>query len=554
MTDTKVIQFNVSDESLIDLASERRQSGNLDGALSTLFYLEERGVRLIDLYAEFSLVFMQLGLYTHAIKYWFKYLASAPKTKYARAYNGLGACFFYLGNYGMSGYYFERQVSVDPDKEYQFDGVMFEYYDSVVDVEKPDFYVCYPPKYLKPEVLITEAEELFDNKDFEGAIETYSLISPASEYYCDAQIRISVCYLCLNELDKAVKTVEDVIEKYPNNINAIINILGLLATIDRRDDIPKYLKMAEDLNVSDGDLCYKLATIYCDVNDNLKAIKYLEKAVEFDRFDINSNFLLAMVYYNEKEFEKSKRHFSLCYRLTKSGIAKYYINLVEKTEKSGVFSEITYLFNVQKDEEIRRNNLIKNIIKYEKKTLAKLDKNTVIELLDWAFAVDSNLIEPLTAVLLNTSSVAYRKYYLNKLLDPFTDDEIKKLVITCLVEKGYDKKIGLTFGVFFSKLQLIRAEFDKEKNQLFTKAYALAFGKLAPLDNEQAYKIRDGAYRLYYQLKENGNIKKVGDLNALAGAIAILSGLKIAKRKSAIANYFYTQATAINEIIALAQE
>ena len=38
MDEAKILQFNNSDEGLLDLAEARRKSGNLDGALSTLFY------------------------------------------------------------------------------------------------------------------------------------------------------------------------------------------------------------------------------------------------------------------------------------------------------------------------------------------------------------------------------------------------------------------------------------------------------------------------------------------------------------------------------------
>lgn len=554
MDEAKILQFNNSDEGLLDLAEARRKSGNLDGALSTLFYLQERGVRLIDLYAEIALCFMELGLNTHAVKYWFKYMAYAPKAKLGRVYNALGACFYYLGNYGMSGYYFEKQLSIDTDREYEFDHIMMDYYDSVCEMTKPDFYICYPPKMVKTDIILDEAERLFDERRFSDAIDKFSQIPENDDSFSDAQLRISACYLYQGKFDLAVLTVKELIEKDETNKKAIINMLGLLATIGKREDIDKYLEMAEKLEFTSADECYKLATVYCDAKNDEKAKFYLEKAVSDDYYDINANFLLAMVYYNLKDFASSRKKFSLCYRLTKSVIAKYYLKLLDKVENGGEFKPIYYVFNVQKEEEKKNNDLIKAIIKNGKKTLKSTDKNDVLDLLDWSLAIESDLIEPLASSILEVGGVVYRKYFIDKLLDPFVSDDLKSLVISKLVEKGYDKKVGLTFGAFFTRLQLLKAEFDKEKNELFTRAYALAFGKIAPIEPDFGYKIRDGAYKLYYELKENGNLRKISDLNALAGAIAIYSGQKLSKKRSLIANYFYTQPVDIKRVIDLAKE
>ena len=95
-------------------------------------------------------------------------------------------------------------------------------------------------------------------------------------------------------------------------------------------------------------------------------------------------------------------------------------------------------------------------------------------------------------------------------------------------------------------------ELDKEKNKIFTKAYARAFSLIAPVTDKNQYKLCDSCYKLYYALKENGNIRKITDVNALAAAIAFCSGLRTTTDITILSRYFNTKKSDVFYVLELA--
>lgn len=550
-----VIQFDRSDLRLLDLAVRRREKGDYEGALATLFSLEDNGCKLIDVLSEIATTYMDLGLYTHATKYWFRYLAHCTKNKQSRAFNALGACYFYMDNFPMSGYYFERQIIQFGDEPQEYDDVMMEFYDGFSEIAKPDFYLCYPEKNIPSSRIVEESDVLFLKKDFKGAEEMLAGIEKDDEYYSEAQSKIAACKFCEKDLDGAIEVLKSLVESDGKDKLALINLIGMFFVAGRGKEAEPYFKMCEELDFKESAECYKLAASYCDAGKTEMAEKYLEKAVADEPYDINSVFLLALVYYNLKKFKNAEKYFSRCYKITQSPTAKYYCKLCRDTA-DGVteFRTLSYVFNVPKNEISDRIDLIRLICEHDVKVINKIPKEVLLELCEWTFSFESKAQEPLTEALLRSKSPSIRRFFLNRLIDPTVGDEIKSLILTKLAESGYDKKVGAVFGFIFSKIQLLRAEFDKEKNGVFNSAYALAFGKLAPLEPDKTYKIRDAAYSLYYTLKDNGNLRKISDVNALAGAIAILSEFKVTEQKSIIAEYFLTAKDKIKKIIDLSKE
>ncbi len=552
MANTNVIQLNNIQIELLRRAVEKRKSGNLEGALSILHSLEDSGAKYVDIFSQIAKCYMELELYELAMNYWFKFLDCAPKHLYVYAYNGLGACSYYLDDFQLATYYFERQIDTEQEVECDYDNVLIELYDQVNEHVKPKFYVAYPPAKADTSKVIANGDNYVLNGEYDSAISVFETVDENNENYEEAQYKIASCYYYKGDMESAKTAFNRLIERDINKNQSIITLINMLISNEEREEAEKYLQIIENENLDVYELA-RIAPAYLELGKIEQAKKALEIVASEDYYDINSTYLLGQVYYNSKEFEKAKEKFTLCYKLTKSANAKYFIDLCNQTMKDeSIFEKNLYNFNIPTKEAKKRIAFIEKIIKDGKKFIAKQNKTILLEYVDWLFTFDSRLQNLIIDCLLTKPYLVVRKYFLNKLLDYSLNDGKKTLIIQKLVEEGYNKKIGVVLGGVYIKLQLLRAEFDTEKNEIFTKAFARAFSIIAPMVTSNHYKIVDGAYKLYYLLKDNGNLKKINDENALSGAISFCAKLRISSEMGLICQYFNTKQSDVQNILELA--
>jgi len=148
-------------------------------------------------------------------------------------------------------------------------------------------------------------------------------------------------------------------------------------------------------------------------------------------------------------------------------------------------------------------------------------------------------------------SAQAEKFLKEKLIDLRLSDNIKSIIVTALVEMGNDKLTGLVYGNVYSRLPFERVEFTEDCSEIFLGAYAIAFGRMAPYDENELYKLKDSVYDIYYKLVSNGNLKKVNDVLALAAFITINAGIKIKLMSEELITYIGSSVENVNKIIKL---
>ena len=143
------------------------------------------------------------------------------------------------------------------------------------------------------------------------------------------------------------------------------------------------------------------------------------------------------------------------------------------------------------------------------------------------------------------------KYLKNLLLNPILQDIVKVTIVSLLVEMGNSGLTGMVYGNVFSRVPFEKVEFTEDQSDVFLTAYAIAFGRLSPYDEEELYKLKISAYNIYYTLIGNGNIKKVNDVIALASYITINAGMKIRLTAEELIEYVGSTVEDVNKIIKL---
>ena len=106
----KVLQMDKSAERYLKIAEERAEREDFSGALSFLFCAEKLSPTY-EVFYRIADVYSALGMLEHSNKYWFKFLASAPKEKRTVAFEELAINYFYLDNFWATSHYFHKKIS-----------------------------------------------------------------------------------------------------------------------------------------------------------------------------------------------------------------------------------------------------------------------------------------------------------------------------------------------------------------------------------------------------------------------------------------------------------
>ena len=141
----KIINVEYNEELYNKLYSKKFNSGDLLGALLvTNSILKLPSFDRLELAVKRARVFYYMKEYSMACNEWYKYLSYTDDKKlYARAYNGLGACFYMQGDLKLAGYYFNNQLGLDKRSFFEFSSVTAEYYQEVLSQES-NYYLAYP--------------------------------------------------------------------------------------------------------------------------------------------------------------------------------------------------------------------------------------------------------------------------------------------------------------------------------------------------------------------------------------------------------------------------
>jgi tetratricopeptide (TPR) repeat protein len=150
---------------------------------------------------------------------------------------------------------------------------------------------------------LVAANELFDKKDYAGAIEAYKafLVKFPDAYFINRNI--GNAYFLLEKYDEAEAAYKEVLAKNPNDVEATIGIGNCYA--NRGDDTAAmewYGKVALD-KIDDTNLLYSVGLTYFKMSKLPEAAAYFEKAVSLDENNLDALYQLGITYtaLNEKD-------------------------------------------------------------------------------------------------------------------------------------------------------------------------------------------------------------------------------------------------------------
>lgn len=531
------------------VAENRKKSGDLVGALSVYLNLEEEGSKNGEIFARIAALYFDMEIYERSMEYWFRYLATSDSAKVkTRAFSALAACACMMGDSRTMAMYAELEFALNPTEEQEYDKVLLDYYDYVYENMGGGYYVSYPEKYIPAKRLMFEADSLIADGEDLAAIERLEKVQKDSEYYTEARMRIARSLLALGRAEEAEEMLEELIEEFPDDPFA--NMAYGFIRLDKHDEerAIKHLKNAAIGELFDEEDYLKIAFALCRLGCDKDAFLPVERSLEINEYYLNGIYLYGLINYNNGEYETAKEYFKRFYSLTRNTVARYLIGLCDTRDPE----TLDYTFSSPTDKSLEQAKKITVLVATGKKSLAGMTDEEIEELIDWSLNFNENLQQMFLDFLLENASVRIKNYIIKKLIGMEMAGEIKLLVIEKLVMLDYNKKISFSIESNFIKVHLVPADFDEGKNKVFKRAFAFASARVSPFAFDLR-KLRDNAYRIFDRLVDNGNLKKVSDVNALGCLIAINCGFQI-KNKQLYDLFFKTTEGAVSEILDLLNE
>ena len=163
--------------------------------------------------------------------------------------------------------------------------------------------------WFRSDMIFNQGIEAYTNKKYEESLNafliSYYLRMFLGEEYKDAEINATLSLnnhvdklLDAKEFDKAIVSVNSVLEIFPNNIDALISMVNIYLQKEDVANTEVYINKALAIDANNKQLYYILGTSYIQLKQNDKAAEALSKAIEIDPEYNEALYQLGAHYYN----------------------------------------------------------------------------------------------------------------------------------------------------------------------------------------------------------------------------------------------------------------
>jgi tetratricopeptide (TPR) repeat protein len=146
--------------------------------------------------------------------------------------------------------------------------------------------------------LLTRGNELFEQKDYAGALVLYQdILAKYPEAY-PVQMNVGNCFFAEEKYDLAEQSYVKLLEKDPKNVNAVIAVGNGYANRGDSANAMEWYSKLEFERIEDPTVLYNLGTSYYSNAKFEDALKFYKKAVEEQKDSTDAMFQLGLTYLN----------------------------------------------------------------------------------------------------------------------------------------------------------------------------------------------------------------------------------------------------------------
>ena len=507
----------------------------------------------IEALADIADVYSEMGLYELSAKFWFKYLAIAPKGKAGVAYEELAINAFEMKNYPLCRYYLDKKVKEDGSID---NGELRQEIISYIaeESDKRNFYrVVYPEIAAYYEDELSEAKNAIANENFDRAIKLLEKVPKGSPTYRAAAEELSLAYFAVERIEEAINLNRELIKEYGGTLNYYCNLTSMYRFNGEKEKAEYYYSMVKGLSPEKDDKL-KLAMCAVEMCDHQTAVNAFKEIIDDEFFDdrIMGTFGIALL--NCGEYELGAKYLKRAYMIDPDDeITAYYARLavsLAEGKKTGVKFPLPYNGDLpEKETEKRKIAMCEALEKGGK--LKAAERKKIYEYMRWGVISGGELFR--LSLMLATALNDERCY--DVLADFLLIDDItagaKQAIVFTLTACGYKKKICVAAGGVFFSFRVKRFTFNDAEDEPFITAYAAAIARLA-FSGAKLERIAEKVERLRKVLKGSELLKIISTDELAAAAVCLADFLCFASDKE-VCKIFGVEEEKVNKILALTE-
>lgn len=548
----KTIPFDLSEKNLIRLADKRYQRGDYLGWLRYLHKEMELHGEGPDEYIALADFYDDMELFDLSANYWFRFLDECEEDERAEAYEGLYHCYYNLGNGALEEYYYrllkqerERMGEVSEDAEYYMDG---EGPGEEEAAARPRLRLVWPPERADHTPEIAEGLAALRRGDYAEAIKVLSRIPAQSPQAGSAQNYLAVAYLLGGKPDEAEKTCRALLERNPDDVQALCTYAALLTELERPAESRALAERLARIPTDDPDEMYKVATVCCE--NGLYRVGYdlFCKLEEHAGYDLTLLYFKAVAALRCGEVRACVAALGTLLDLKPAAaVARYAFREAERyLREGGEPPELNFFYRVPAAERVRRMHLLAMLAQLPREALRAYCRETdVTELLEWCIDEGGGHEGELQLLGLTVAVRGGQEaFWRGAFLDTGVNEAAKLQALCELCEQNKPFDIGMSIAGVYRTVAFDTLHTGRTKHRAFVRAYSKCVARFAPLGFGEADDFRRAAQKLYAALERGGLLDAAKDEDSLACAIYLTARVRGKKTREAM-KLFGAKASAV---------
>lgn len=522
-----IIGFENGAKSLSRLAEKRRAYGDVTGAVSAYRSALEKLPFDYDANAGLAEVYAEIDLYPDAVNCWFRALSSAKDDRErARAYNGLGANFYFLGRDPLAYRYFNLQLSADVDGEYEYNDIIDQLHnsDDVVDENAArammkGFYVAYDHERDRDERAIFNARSLMDEGKLVEALGLIEDIGEDSGKFGEALVLSSFLYVLLGEYKNAIETAARVLDRKDDDLTAYMVMCSAYHGLGDDVTANKYFEQLLTMDIGDTDHIMPMIMVAIDLGRPRDAIAYADRELRESPYNLNLMFIRGLLKYNSGDREGAKKDFGSILALVPNSMVELKLRIICSDDPPDA---LEYSFDINAAD-------LKTYAEYLRSKLLSGENSVSFEdiVRHCNYIIKSGEEDYISAgmqMLLALDAARASDYLKGVLLDANVSDNIKFSIIAEYIKMGMNMPIKCVTGHIYRECIIEPRTFDGYASELFDDIYAQVAARLYMFD-ERKISLLDKKIKI---MKFNFEINRgPTDMKPVIAAAAVMCLLKI---------------------------
>jgi len=507
-----VIRFDSTCDFFVEQGAKCINDGNYIKGLNNLYCALRKKSSSVPAMIHLAIAYQKMGLFDASNSALYKILASHPDNEGAFAL--LGQNYSLLGDHLRELFYLKNFSEMTDDSElmeiFEKPSVFFPKYEQV-----------YPISKDMREALINRGIKLLQGGHLSQARDCFFEV--VDSFPDDAFAKNHICQILIVEekFAQAIDLAKQIVLKDKKNVFGWCNLamaLHMVGNHQQRDDAIYQALLVDSCDEDDDK---RLVKILCLTNKFRASLKYTDKILKKNPYDIDYLTFAAVASYNCGEYEKSKEYFLTINSIfPDTEVVRYHLSVVQKAIDGQVQTQILPFDMVLPEHEEKRV-----IVEIENMDFSLVWKNEEYErYISWAFNNENLALTQFILDKLYLANPKKTKRILKNLLAQEYGWQFKSLVLWKYLQHYPKKNIYANKDGYFVPLEMPKNKLPKNDEMPFWKAFAVLSTLFVP-DDQWLDKLQYSANQIdeRYQVAKQNNLS-IDEVAALIVREAKLQG------------------------------